>query len=64
MGKVREISRTYHFPNKETVTIHRVRNVNVSASQGHRLLDANKRMYYIPDKWLWISIESKHGWEM
>ena len=64
MGHIRETSRTYVFPNNEELRIDKVRTLKVSASGGHRIITSNKTMYYVPNTWIGIKIQSPYGWEM
>jgi hypothetical protein len=47
-----ETFRTYEFPSGESVTIDKPQSLNVSASGGHRVLDAAGTGHYIPPKWI------------
>jgi len=60
---INEKSRTYYFPNKETIVVDEVRILDVSKSGGHRLTTEKGTLLYIPYKWLAIAISSDKGWE-
>lgn len=49
-----ETLRVYEFPNGHRVTIVNPMLLNVSASGGHRILDAKDVAHYIPSGWVHI----------
>ena len=56
-----EVYREYVFPNCEVVRINAPTGVNVSASGGHRVLDAAGISHYIPTGWIHLRWEAKPG---
>jgi hypothetical protein len=52
--------REYEFAEK-TIRIEQTVALNVSASGGHRIVDANNVGHYIPAGWLHISWEAEDG---
>ena len=50
-----EESRTYDFGDGVTVTINRPQWLSVSASGGHRLLDAAGASHYVPTGWVHLT---------
>jgi hypothetical protein len=54
-----EVSRTYEFAGGEKVTIENPLRLNVSASGGHRVFDAQGRSHYIPAGWFHLSWTAK-----
>lgn len=53
--------RTYAFPGGEEVTITDPTSLNVSASGGHRVLDAAGVSHYIPPRWIHLWWVVKDG---
>lgn len=53
--------RVYTFPGREHVRIDNPTHLNISASGGHRLLDASGKSHYVPFGWIHIEWESKEG---
>jgi hypothetical protein len=56
-----ELSRTYRFAGGEEVVITRPTALNVSASGGHRVLDAAGDSHYIPTGWIHLTWTAKPG---
>ena len=54
--------RTYNFPNGEIVMIMRPQYLNVSASGGHRVLDAEGFSHYIPAGWIHVLWRARPGY--
>lgn len=61
---VHEINRTYIFPNAQELSLDSIKKINVSKSGGHRLINDQKTMFYIPPTWLGIRIKSNKSWEI
>lgn len=53
--------RTYEFPGGDSVTIKNPVKLNVSASGGHRVLDADGTSHYVPAKWIHLFWQVKTG---
>jgi len=51
--------RVYQFPNGEYVHVNNPVLLNVSASGGHRILDAEDTSHYIPSGWIHLCWETK-----
>ena len=56
-----EQRRTYTFPGGDKVTIEAPLKLNVSASGGHRVIDAEGNSHYIPFKWIHLEFQTKPG---
>jgi hypothetical protein len=56
-----EMVRTYTFPGGDKVTIRWPLKLHVSASRGHRIVDAAGKGHYIPFGWIHIEWEVKPG---
>lgn len=53
--------REYRFLGEETVRIEAPLKLNVSASGGHRIFDAERVSHYIPAGWIHLTWMSKDG---
>lgn len=53
--------RVYHFPQLESIRINNPTHLHVSASGGHRILDADGVSHYIPSGWLHLKWKAKEG---
>jgi len=53
--------REYHFADGNRIRIENPLKLNVSASGGHRLYDAQGRSHYIPTGWIHLEWETKPG---
>lgn len=58
-----ELWREYHFPGGEVRRIEAPQKINVSASGGHRVLDAAGLSHYIPPRWIELTWKVKDGHE-
>lgn len=62
--KLNEITRTYTFPDGSRITIEAVRELQISASDNHRLKTADGRLHVVRGTWIHIEIQSEKGWEL
>lgn len=62
--KLNEIARTYTFPNGDRITIEQVRELQISASDNHRLVTEDGRLHVVRGNWIHIEIQSEKGWEL
>ncbi len=56
-----ELYREYRFPIGGIVKINSPKELNVSASGGHRIVDFFGNSHYIPPGWIHLKWESKEG---
>lgn len=57
--KLNEKSRTYFFPNDQTIRIENAVELTIKKSGDHRLATANDNLHIVPKGWLNIQIDDK-----
>jgi hypothetical protein len=53
----KERSRTYHFPNGESVTFENVKRIEIRESGKVRIETENGRKAFVAPGWLWLEID-------